>query len=213
MRPFPSHERMRVFSPRILETFKFPRRHRGPGILGRSMAAQSSSPPNPAVDFIIRQASAQDAAGIVAVLEGIAAERIYSAIEQPWNIERQRLYLESLSPREAFHVAISGSGEIAGYQSLDNYSPFLTSMAHVGQLGTFIRPEWRRMGVGQALFQRSRAFAKLSGYRKFVIQVRASNARAQAFYLQLGFAQCGRLTRQVVIDGQDDDEILMELFL
>jgi len=185
----------------------------GPGILGRGMSAQSPSPGNPAVDFSIRRASAQDAAGIVAVLEGIAAERVYSAIDQPWNVNQQRLYLDSLSRREAFHVAISASGEISGYQSLDRYSPFLTSMAHVGQLGTFIRPEWRRRGTGQALFQRSRAFAQLSGYRKFVIQVRASNAGAQAFYLQLGFAQCGRLARQVVIDGQEDDEIQMELFL
>ena len=177
------------------------------------MAAQSPSPPNPAVDFSIRQASAQDAADIVAILQGIAAERVYSAIEQPWNVDQQRLYLNSLSPREAFHVAVSVSGEIAGYQTLDSYSPILSSMAHVGQLGTFIRPEWRRRGVGQALFHRSRDFAQSSGYRKFVIQVRASNAGAQAFYLDLGFAQCGRLTRQVLIDGEEDDEILMELFL
>lgn len=170
-------------------------------------------PPKPAVDFSIRRASAQDAAGIVDVLKGVAAERVHSAIEDPWNVDQQRLYMDSLSPREAFHVAVSGSGEIAGYQSLDNYSPILTAMAHVGQLGTFIRPDWRRRGVGQALFERARAFARLSGYRKFVIQVRASNAGAQAFYLQLGFAQCGRLARQVVIDGQEDDEILMELFL
>ena len=161
----------------------------------------------------VRQASAQDAAGIVAVLEGIAAERIHSAIEQPWNVEQQRHYLETLSPREAFHVAISGSGEMAGYQSLDSYSSFLSSMAHVGQLGTFVRPEWRRKGVGQALFQRSLAFGRSSGYRKFLIQVRASNAGAKAYYRQLGFAECGRLTRQVVIDGQEDDEILMDLFL
>ena len=213
MRPFPSHERQRVFSARIPEIVKHPRQHRGPGILGRGMLAQAPSPPNRAVDFSIRRASAQDAAGIVAVLEGIAAERVYSAIEQPWNVEQQRRYLDSLSPREAFHVAISGSGEIAGYQGLESYSPFLTSMAHVGQLGTFIRPAWRRRGVGQALFQRSCAFAQSAGYRKFVIQVRESNAGAQAFYLQLGFAKCGRLTRQVVIDGQEDDEILMELFL
>ena len=29
----------------------------------------------------------------------------------------------------------------------------------------------------------------------------------------LGFQDCGRLSRQVVIDGIEDDEVLMELFI
>jgi L-amino acid N-acyltransferase YncA len=163
-------------------------------------------------DFSIRKASAQDAAGIVAVLEGIATERVYSAIDRPWTVEEQRRYLNSLSAREAFHVAVAASGKIIGYQSLDLYCPLLGSMAHVGQLGTFLTPEWRRRGVGHALFQMTRSFALSSGYRKIVIQVRASNTSAQSFYLHLGFVPCGRLSRQVVIDGQEDDEIIMELF-
>jgi ribosomal protein S18 acetylase RimI-like enzyme len=63
------------------------------------------------------------------------------------------------------------------------------------------------------LFQETTRFARASGYRKFVILVRASNADAQAFYRRLGFTDCGRLTRQVIIDGREDDEVLMECFL
>ena len=166
--------------------------------------------PAPA-DFHIRKAVADDAPGIVAVLEGIAAERIHSAIERAWTVEGQRRYLESLSAREAFHVAIDESGKVVGCQSLDLYAPVLSSMAHVGQLGTFLMPEWRRRGVGHALFQETLSFARSSGYRKFVIQVRASNTSARSFYRHLGFVECGRLSRQVVIDGLEDDEILMEV--
>ena len=36
---------------------------------------------------------------------------------------------------------------------------------------------------------------------------------AQAFYKRLGFVECGRLRAQVMIDGVEDDEIVMELFL
>ena len=32
-------------------------------------------------------------------------------------------------------------------------------------------------------------------------------------YRKLGFRDCGLLTRQVVIDGVEDDEVLLELFL
>jgi ribosomal protein S18 acetylase RimI-like enzyme len=43
--------------------------------------------------------------------------------------------------------------------------------------------------------------------------VRGSNAPALSFYRNLGFAECGRLSGQVVIDGTDDDEVLLEMFL
>ena len=52
-----------------------------------------------------------------------------------------------------------------------------------GQLGTFVLPEWRHRGV------------------------------AQQFYRRLGCEPCGRLARLVVIDGIEDDEIIMELFV
>jgi ribosomal protein S18 acetylase RimI-like enzyme len=46
-----------------------------------------------------------------------------------------------------------------------------------------------------------------------VIQVRASNQPAQAFYKQLGFVECGRLRAQVIVDGTEDDEVVLEYFL
>jgi ribosomal protein S18 acetylase RimI-like enzyme len=62
------------------------------------------------------------------------------------------------------------------------------------------------------LWSATETFARDAGYRKLAVQVRASNAVAQAFYRRLGFRECGRLTRQVVIDGIEDDEVLMEYF-
>lgn len=64
----------------------------------------------------VRRALPDDAAGIVAVMEVIAAERIYSAIDRAWSVDEQRKYLQSLSAREAVHVAVDGSGTIVGLQ-------------------------------------------------------------------------------------------------
>jgi ribosomal protein S18 acetylase RimI-like enzyme len=86
-------------------------------------------------------------------------------------------------------------------------------MAHVGQIGTFLLPEWRGQGLGRQLWNVTLAFARESEYRKLLIYVRASNTHAQAFYRHLGFRECGRLARQVVIDDVADDEVLMEFFL
>ena len=163
--------------------------------------------------YEIRRATDQDAEGIARVLDAVVSERVHSAIDRAWTTEEQRRYLASLSDREAVHVAIADSGLVVGCQTLDLYSPVLRSMAHVAQLGTFILPSWRGQGVGAALFHTTRRFALSAGYRKLVIQVRASNAPALSFYQRLGFVECGRLGGQVVIDGREDDEILLELFL
>lgn len=161
----------------------------------------------------IRRATVDDAASIRAILEVIAAEKVYSAIDRPFSAGEQRAYLQSLSPREAFFVAEDETGRVIGYQSVDRWSALFGSMDHVAQLGTFLLPEARGRGTGRALAERSLAFAREAGYAKIVIQVRGSNARAQAFYRNLGFAECGRLSRQVCVAGEFDDEVLMEYFV
>ena len=165
------------------------------------------------VAFAIRRASAADAEAIVGILERIASERIYTAIGKPWSADDQRQYLVSLSAREAIHVAEARGKAIIGYQTLELWARQLESMAHVGQIGTFLAPEWRRRGIGEALFQSTVAFARKRDYLKFVIQVRSSNVSAQSFYRQLGFRKCGRLTRQVRVGDQEDDEVIMEFVL
>jgi hypothetical protein len=86
----------------------------------------------------IRRAVPEDAAGIVAVLDVVSAERIHSAIDRVWTVENERRYLEALSPREAIHVAVDEARGVVGLQILDRWSAILDSMAHVGQVGTFL---------------------------------------------------------------------------
>jgi len=57
--------------------------------------------------FQIRRATADDADGVAMVLRSVVSERIYSALDRAWTPDQQRSYLESLSSREAFHVAIA----------------------------------------------------------------------------------------------------------
>ena len=164
-------------------------------------------------DLKVRRAIPEDAAEIVAVLAVVVDERVHSAIDRVWSVEQERTYLESLSAREVIHVAVDATDRVVGLQILERWSAVLDSMAHVGQVGTFLLPAWRRRGVGRELWKATVAFAREAGYQKLVVQVRGTNAHAQSFYRRLGFAECGRLSRQVIIDGSYDDETLMELFL
>ena len=160
----------------------------------------------------VRPATPDDAAAIAVVMHIIVSERVHSAIDRAWSADEERAYLRSLSSREVVHVVTDGALGIVGLQVLDRWST-IDSMAHVGQVGTFILPSHRRRGLGQTLWAATAAFARAAGYRKLMIQVRAANEPAQAFYTRLGFRECGRLIGQVVIDGVEEDEFLMEMFL
>jgi RimJ/RimL family protein N-acetyltransferase len=170
-------------------------------------------PASPEPGLKVRRALSEDAPGIVAVLAVVVDERVHSAIASVWSVEQERTYLESLSAREVIHVAEDGAHRIVGLQILDRWSPMLDSMAHVGQVGTFLLPAWRGRGVGRELWKATVGFAREARYEKLVVQVRGVNTQARSFYRRLGFVECGRLSRQVMIDNTYDDEILMELFL
>ena len=155
----------------------------------------------------IRRAKPEDAEAIARIMAGIAAERVHSAITTAWTAEAQRTYIERLNAREAIHVAVES--EILGLQTLEKGA--FESMAHVAQIGTFLTPAARGRGIGRQLFEHTKSFAVANHYAKMFIQVRASNLHAQGFYKSLGFIECGRLRRQVCIDGVFDDELLLEL--
>lgn len=160
----------------------------------------------------VRRATLRDAEAISAIWEVICTERVYTAVNRPFTPQQEREYLASLSDREGIFVA-EVDGSIVGFQSLDRWARYTDSFDHVGTLGTFVLPQWRRRGVGRRLAEYTLAFARAHGYEKLVVYVRASNTGALAFYQRLGFRPCGVLTRQVRIDGQYDDEVFLELFL
>ena len=136
----------------------------------------------------VRPAHVRDAAQILLIRRQIAAERIHSAIDRPWTIRGERDYLGSRSRRERVHVAVSEGRLVVGFQSLDLWAATISSMRHVGELGTFLAPEWRRRGLGSALFQATQQFGRRFGYAKFVAQVRASNRSLNPFTSRLDSA-------------------------
>ena len=161
----------------------------------------------------IRRATVGDAASTCAIWEAIVAEKAYSAIDRPFTLDEERAYIQSLSDREGIFLAETTEKQVVGFQSIDLWARHIHSMDHVAQLGTFVLRELRGRGIGKQLAANTLAFARSAAYEKLVIFVRASNTAAQVFYKSLGFAPCGRFTRQVKIAGEYDDEILMEMSL
>jgi len=160
----------------------------------------------------IRRATIKDVKSISDIWKVICAERIYTAVNRPFTPEQVRSYIQSLSDREGTFIAIT-SNLIVGFQSLDMWAKYTDSFDHVGAIGTFILPKWRRMNISSQLANYTFDFARKNGYEKLIIYVRSGNKNAQAFYKNLGFVTKGVLTKHVKIDGEYENEIFMELFL
>src|ERR1700722_11714042 len=126
----------------------------------------------------VRRGTPDDAAGIVAVLQAVVAEKVHSAIDCPFTLEQERVYLTSLSAREGVFLAETVEQQVVGFLSLDQWTKFFGSMDHVAQLGTFVLRDWRGRAVGRQLAAHMLAFARSAGYEKLVVHVRASNIGA-----------------------------------
>jgi ribosomal protein S18 acetylase RimI-like enzyme len=160
----------------------------------------------------VHRATSDDAEAISAIWEAICAERVYTAVNRAFTPQQERDYIASLSDREGIFLA-EVEGRVVGFQSLDLWAKYTDSFDHVGSMGTFVLPEWRRKGIARRLAEHTLDFARAHGYEKIVSYVRAGNINARAFYHSLGFVTKGVLARQVKIDGQYEDEIFIELFL
>src|SRR5437762_3701863 len=78
-------------------------------LIKRSLSAKIHSMPKEAA-IRIRRGTRNDSSQIVAIRKQIAAERVHSAIDVPWTVEEERKYINSLSHREAVHVATTEAG-------------------------------------------------------------------------------------------------------
>ena len=158
----------------------------------------------------VRRSDLQDAAGVAAVLNGVIAEGGHTALAGHWTAEAEQAFLKSLGPRSEVFVA-EVAGRIVGFQVIEPFVTYTTTMDHVAHFGTYVHAGFRRCGVGHKLTAETLEFAKERGYEKSVVYVLADNEAGLAFYRRLGFEERGVLRRQTRIDGVYHDEVFMEL--
>jgi L-amino acid N-acyltransferase YncA len=151
-----------------------------------------------------------DAAGIAGVLNSVIAEGSHTALSGYWTPEAEQAFLRSLGPRSEIFVAVA-EGHIVGFQVIEPFVTYTSTMDHVAHLGTYVLAELRKRGVGKQLAAATLAFAQAHGYEKSVVYVLADNAGGLGFYRSLGFEARGVLTRQTKLSDGYHDEVFMEL--
>ena len=157
-----------------------------------------------------RRDQLEDAAGLARVLNGVIAEGRFTALAGHWTPEAEQAFLKSLGPRSEVFVA-EVEGQIVGFQVVEPFVSYTTTMDHVAHFGTYVEARYRGRGIGRRLAEVTLAFARNCGYEKSVIYVLSDNQSGIDFYRSLGFVEKGVLTRQTKIDGVYYDEVFMEL--
>jgi L-amino acid N-acyltransferase YncA len=162
----------------------------------------------------IREATPDDAEGIVAILNPIIETGAYSVLDAPVTADAERAFIENCSPRGVFLVAIDPVDRaVVGFQNTQPLVTYTHAFDHVGETGTYVDLARRRQGIATQLFQASFAMALDRGYEKIFTFVRADNPAALQTYLHHGFQVVGTARRHAKVRGQYIDETLIEKFL
>jgi len=166
------------------------------------------------MELLIRDATPDDAAGIVSVFNPIIEARAFTLFDTPFTVQAERSYIAGLAEREIFHVAVRTSDNtVVGFQSMAPFATYSRAFDHVGVVGTYVDLESRRQGIAKRLFPVTFEAARRKGYQKIFTYIRADNPVALAAYQEHGFRVVGVAERHAKIQGHDVDVIIVERFV
>ena len=162
-------------------------------------------------DVTIRPVSPDDAAAVCAILDAVIVNGSQSLLDTPFSLDDERRYIEAFPGAGVFLVAEAGDEGVVAFQSLEPYGSFGThAFDHVLTIGTYVREDRRRRGIGRTLAEASFAGARRRGGERIVTEVRMDNDGALGFYFSLGFAVAGVLRELARIGGRSIDVALLE---
>jgi ribosomal protein S18 acetylase RimI-like enzyme len=169
------------------------------------------SPP----ELTIRSARVEDAPVLAQAERAIAATPgLLVSLPAELTDERFRDKIAALDGADnGRYLVAETAGQIVGHGMLDPLS--LAAVRHVVHLTLAVHPGWQGQGVGRALLASLIDWARSApAIEKIELNVRASNAPAQALYRKLGFTEIGRWQRRVKIaPDQYVADVAMELMV
>lgn len=118
-----------------------------------------------------------------------------SSFTTPWS--KDAFYNELIHNQFAKYIVMEDGYKVVGYCG----QWVIMDEAHITNVA--ILPEYRGKKLGEALMRQSMLFAIGIGVKKMTLEVRVSNAVAQALYRKLGF-QPGGIRKQYYSDNLED---------
>ena len=116
---------------------------------------------------------------------------------------------------EAGNFIIGAFDEAQLIGSAGGYRQSGAKRCHIATVwGMYVHPAYRGRGLGRDLLQAVVGdLRKLVGIERILIGVTAGNTAAEALYASYGFVTYGTEPGAIKVDGNDYDEVLMQLTL
>jgi RimJ/RimL family protein N-acetyltransferase len=155
----------------------------------------------------LRPSTLDDAPGLCACVNAVARERRYLKVVHGFTAEETRSFLTSLAESGGVQMLALAEEAVVGWCDVTPL-PF-EGMRHVGNLGMGLLPAYRGQGLGRRLLHTvlDRAFS--AGLLRVELEVFASNVAAIRLYEREQFVTEGRKRRARIVDGADDDIVIM----
>jgi RimJ/RimL family protein N-acetyltransferase len=160
-------------------------------------------------DVTVEPTLPDHAEGVRAAIDAVARERWYLAAPEGWPLEKVREFITA--NREAGNpqfVAVL-DGRVVGWCDVTRNPR--EGFRHSGRLGMGVLAEHRRRGIGRRLLEATLDAARRAGMTRVELEVYDSNTAAIALYEKAGFAVEGRKRRARLLDGREQDMLVMAL--
>jgi len=144
-------------------------------------------------------------------MDSVASEEKYAPAERISDPQKE-LIAKSIREKLSLFAVAEIDGKIVGECNL-SLKRFWSKSQHVVELGMNIRSDFREIGIGKAMMDFMVNWARKNGYEKISLSVFSTNERAIKLYKKFGFEIEGVKKREIKIDEEYVDEILMALFL
>lgn len=148
--------------------------------------------------------------GLHETVDHIARERIFLPFTEAPAPERMRKFLFSAIERRRPYFVATSEDRVVGWCEVEPHIG-RASLAHRGELGIGLLPNFRGRGVGRRLIRRAIDAAFEFGLSRIELTVREHNRNAIALYRSVGFRDEGILRNAFYLDGCYENLCLMAL--
>ena len=146
----------------------------------------------------VRAAGLLDAAPMAELLNEVITEGGTTAMTKPVYKDDLVQQIRHYSGRNAWFLAEDDNGALLGFQWIEPHDDLPVEACAIA---TFSRVGRTRLGSGSALFNHTKAAARLLGYHWIDATIRADNDGGLAYYQSRGFESYDTLEHEILNDG------------
>lgn len=164
------------------------------------------------MSLIVRDATVDDAAGILAIYNYAALETTAVWTDGPSDLDARVAWMRTRQ-QAGYPVLVATDGEdVVGFASFGDFRPF-PGYRHTVENSIYVDPHRHRLGVGRILMTALVARAEAMKKHTMIAGIEAANTASIALHASLGFVEVARMPEVGCKFGRWLDLVLLQKML